>query len=204
MRKNKRALGLAGIIGVVSLAGGCGNLPFNEVPFDLDTLLGLFEVQAGVPESNTGSLSPPQGLTPGVRTLSIDPAEIAITPDAAGTGKTSIALQTAGSCLTDCGDAGVDAIRCANVCNGRELDIVVWIVSVLDADAVCGEGDGFGVFRVQLDEAFAPTAVAPTSIPLTDAAAALINDGDARVCIEVIAPLDGRVRISSLTLGTTE
>ena len=179
-------------------------MPLNEVSFDLDTLLGLFEVQAGVPESNTGSLSPPQGLTPSVKTLSIDPAEIAITPDAIGAGKTSIALQAAGSCLTDCTDAGVDAIRCANVCQGRELDIAVWIVSVLDADAVCGEGDGFGVFRVELDEAFVPTAVAPTSIPLTAAAAALVNAGDARVCVEVIAPLDGRVRISSLTLGTTE
>jgi hypothetical protein len=191
-------------MGVIVLAGGCGNLPLDEVSFDLDTLLGLFEVRAGVPEANTGSLSPPQGLTPGVRSLSIDPTEITITPDSVGAGKTSIALQSTGSCLTDCGAAGVDAIRCANVCNGRELDIVVWIVSVLDADVVCGEGDGFGVFRVELDEAFAPTTVAPTSIPLTDAAAALINAGDARVCIEVIAPLDGRVRISSLTMGTTE
>ena len=204
MRKNIRAISVGAIMSVVSLAGGCGNLPLNEVSFDLDTLLGLFEVQAGVPESNTGSLSPPQGLTPGVRTLSIDPAEITITSNAIGTGKTSIALQAASSCSTDCADAGVDAIRCANVCNGRELDITVWIVSVLDADAVCGEGDGFGVFRVELDEGFTPTAVAPTSIPLTGAAAALINAGDARVCIEVIAPLDGRVRISSLSLGTTE
>lgn len=191
-------------MGVVSLAGGCGNLPLNGVSFDLDTLLGLFEVQPGVPDSNTGSLSPPQGLTPSVRSIAIDPGEIAITLDGAGTGKTSIALQAAGSCLTDCADAGVDAIRCANVCQGRELDIAVWIVSVLDADAVCGEGDGFGVFRVQLDEAFTPTAVAPTSIPLTDAAAALVNAGDARVCIELIAPLDGRVRVSSLTMGTSE
>ena len=51
MRKNIRVVRVGAIIGVVSFTGGCGNFPLDEVSFDLDTLLGLFEVQAGVPES---------------------------------------------------------------------------------------------------------------------------------------------------------
>lgn len=188
-------------VGVVCLVEGCG-LPSNEVPFILDTALGVFDVQAGVPDANTGSLSEPDGVLGTLSELAIEPGELTVTPDAGGVGKGSVSQQIVDACLIACLDAGVDAIRCSNVCQGRELDVTVWIVSVNEADAVCGEGDGFGPYRVSLDAANAVVDVQPSSLPLTDSAVDLIEANDARVCIEVIAPIDSRVRISSLTFLT--
>ena len=58
---------------------------------------------------------------------------------------------------------------------------------------------GFG--DITLDEDYAPIAINPSSVTLTQTTVDLLNAGEFSLCIEVVSPVDGRVTIGSLTLN---
>lgn len=183
--------------------GGCANLiPEQEVPFNLDSDLGEFQVGPGAPVQKTGTLRFDPGEFPiGRGSLEIDPSVISVALSDNGGNKLFAAAQDVNdiqTCLDACGVAGVDAARCANVCENNELDVTVWLGSTDEPDAVCEAADRFGPFRVTLDENFVPVSVTPASVTLPDQVIGLLESGELRVCIQVIAPIDGTVIIDKL------
>ncbi len=194
-------IGLAGV--AAWQVGGCANLiPEKVVPFNLDSDLGEFQVGPGMPVQKTGTLTfDPGEFSIGRGSIEIDPSVISVALSDNGGNKSLAAAQDVNdiqTCLDACDAAGVEAARCANVCENNELEITVWLGSTDEPDAVCEAEDRFGPFRVTLGENSVPVSVTPASVTLPEHVVDLLNSGELRVCIQVIAPVDGTVLIDRL------
>ena len=93
----------------------------------LATGLAEFEVQAGVPSENAGTLAfDPGGVTIGSGSLQIKSDVISVVLADAGENKTAV-QQQAVVCLDACSAAGIDQTVCQSVCDNMELEITVWV-----------------------------------------------------------------------------
>ncbi len=154
--------------------GGCRPLTVT-VPVALDDALGTFEVQAGEAVQHRATVGVPESaINIGSGSFVIDPDDITVTPD--GGGKGGVNLQ------------------------GGNLIITAWIDDADALDTVCTTGEEYGPFTVELDEDWNVVSVDPSSVTLTETTVDLLNAGEFSLCLEVTSPVDGTVRIETLTL----
>ena len=64
-------------------------------------------------------------------------------------------------------------------------------------------GETYGPFSVTLDENYVPVSIDPSSVTLSATTVALLNQGQTAVCLEVVSPVTGTVKISGFTLLLT-
>lgn len=79
------------------------------------------------------------------------------------------------------------------------LEITIWIAEAALYDTVCDDGTRYGPYRVTLDADYAPTAIDPPTISLTDATINVLNTGEFSLCIGMLSPITGTIEIESLT-----
>jgi len=157
--------------------GGCTQSPLQtSVDMPLGDALGAFEVTADEPAEKSGTTSFDAPLTVGSGSITVDPSAITVTPS--GALKELIQAQQEGS----------------------ELVITVWIDSVENLESVCGGGEQYGPFTVTLDDNFVPQSVEPARVNLTQNTLDLLNSGEFSLCIRVVSPVTGQVRIEALAL----
>ena len=190
--------------------GGCAALFIPPVDLDLaETEMAEFEVQAGVPQQKTGSFTfDTGGYTIGSGSLRINAEAISVTPASAEGSKTNVILQDgavslddllqADTCLEACDLAGVGAQPCSDVCQ-QGLIIMFIIVAAVD-DTDCLNGDEYEV-RVTLDQNVQVAEVDVSPNTFVGNTKDLLNSGEFRVCIEVLAGFDATIGLSALTLS---
>lgn len=162
------------------IAGGCRQSPLFTVPVDLAGGLGTFEVTAGEPVQNSGTInSPSSTITVGSGKLRIDPADVSFLPPENGSGKGTTTMQSGGTFTVVVGVAGGDAL--ATVCS----------------DPV----DEYGPFTVTVDEDNNIESITPDSVNLTPSTIDLINGDSMTICITVESTIDGTVSIDQLKLS---
>ncbi len=172
---------MAGCNPAVPTDGGNGNgvLDNVNVDFNLGTGLGDFEVEAGVPKTlvGTGRFSL-TGATASGGVFILDPSDVTVIPGDTSGGKGAADLQT-----------------------GDPLQITVLIDGIEDVDTVCTDGEQYGPYSITLDENNVPVSIDPSEINLTANTIALLNSGEFSICIAVLSPVSGTVRIATLTFS---
>jgi hypothetical protein len=81
------------------------------------------------------------------------------------------------------------------------LEITAWIASADLLDTVCDVGEQYGPYEVTLDANYVPIAVQPATITLTQTTLDLLNGGEFSLCVQVVSPVSGTVRIESFTFN---
>lgn len=159
---------------------GCRQSPQFSVPVDLNDSLGRFEVTAGEPVQNDGTINTPDSsVTVGSGSLQIDPEDVSFTPPDNGGAKGTTTYQTGGT-----------------------FTVVVGVSAEEDLGTVCEESmDEYGPFTVTVNAENEITSISPDSVTLDPGTIALINSGAMSVCITVESTIDGTVNIDQLELS---
>jgi hypothetical protein len=183
------------------LVSGCAPITI-PVPVSLtDAGVGEFEVQAGVPKNARANFSFTLGRSGGSGSLSIDPANVSVqTANTTGGKVSALTLQEQNVCLNACLLADVDAATCGEVCTDGELRVTIYIGTQEGIQADCEAGDMF-VFEVELDADGNATSILVTPDSVSQDLLDLLNTGSFGACVEVISPVDGTVRVDSLTFN---
>lgn len=169
---------------------------------------GDFDVQAGTPQRKTATFRfDSGGYTIGSGSLQIAEDAITVTPASDEGSKTAVTLHDdtvslsdllqVESCLEACDLAGVDATTCSNVC--QEGLIIVFLLIAATDDADCENGNEYEV-RVTLDENVQIADVSVSPGAFIGNTKDLLNSGEFRVCVEVLAGFDASIGISTLNL----
>jgi len=191
--------------------GGCNVASFIP-PVDLDLTeaeVADYDVQAGVPQRKTASFTfATGGFTIGSGSLRVNADAISVTPASTEGGKIAAALQDAtvtlddllqvDTCLEACDLAGTNAVLCSEVC--RQGSIIMFIIISAVDDTGCENGNEYEV-RVTLDEEVRIANVTVSPNEFIGTTEELLNSGEFRVCIDVLAGFDANIQLSWLTLN---
>jgi hypothetical protein len=189
--------------------GGCLAVFVPPVGLNLASAgLSDYSVEAGVPTQKTGSfLFSAGGIPIGSGSLRIDPADVSVTPAGSEGDKRAVAMQDnvvtlddllqAESCLEACEGAGVDAEVCSDVC--REGLIVIFLFLTSTDDTECASGNEYEV-RITLNDEVQVTDVSISPNEFIGNTVELLNSGEFRICIEVLAGFDADIGLETLTL----
>ena len=159
---------------------GCRQTARFSVPVDLSDSLGQFEVTAGEPVQNKGTITTPNSsITIGGGTLQIDPEDVSFTPADGGAGKGSTTFQSGGTFTITVGVAEVESLE--TVCEDPVAE--------------------YRPFTVTVNEDNDITSIVPSSVNLTESTIDLINGGTMSICITVESTIDGTVDIDQLELS---
>ncbi len=176
----RKATVLKGLVVATLLGIGACAPPLIPVGVDLGNNLGSFEVQAGVPSTNRGTVSGiDTTITVGSGNLAFDTGNITVTPAGGGGGKR----------------------RDVNLQDTTVLVVTAWIDEVGAVETVCETGEEYGPFDVTLDENNVPVAIDPDHVDLTQTTVDLINGGEFSLCLEIVSPIDATITIERLTLN---
>ena len=174
------------VVATVTLASvlmvGCPAAPLTiPVPIPLGTSLGEFEVQAGESSqlSGTTSFTPPQGISIASATLELDSDAVTITPTESAKG-----LQ-------------------AQVGDSNTAEVTVWIAPFDEVGTVCGGGEQYGPFTITFNDDYVIQSIEPSRVTLSQNTVDLLNAGQFSLCIRVLLPVDGTIRIGSLQLNVS-
>ena len=110
-------------------------------------------------------------------TVELDLNAITVTAQADGNGNKSIAAQAM-----------------------DPLEITFWVGPSADVNTVCEDGEQYGPFEIQLDENYQPVSVTPSTVTLTEGTLALLGEQQIALCMRVVSPVSGTVRIEQLIL----
>lgn len=110
---------------------------------------------------------------------------------------------TVDGCTADCTSNGLDAATCAAVCEDGKVLVRVRISASDDPAVVCAEGDAYGPFLVTIGTNGVGTAASPASQSLGNETLTGINGESLTVCIGVVAPVEGTLELTKLTLTVT-
>ncbi len=162
--------------------GACAGAVTVPVDVNLDDALGGFEVQAGVPTQNSGTVNiDTQGLVGGA-SLELDLDSLVVNPtDAAAKSATAASAAT------------------------NTVDVTVYIAPAANLATVCG-GEGsetYGPFRVTLDADFVPVSIEPSTVTLSSTTIGLLNGGQFALCVNVLATFDGEVTIQTIRFNVS-
>lgn len=157
------------------IVGGCSFVQI-PVPVMLPSTVGNLEVTAGQTVQRSSSITVDVGdVSAGSGTLALSPDAISVT----------LANTT--------GQKGGANLQAANT-----LMVTGWIAGPDTLDTVCGGGDEYGPFTVDLDENGGVTGVSPSSVSLTRNTVNLLNSGEFTICLSVESTVDATVSISRL------
>jgi hypothetical protein len=176
MKRASLVLALIALAGCPGAPGGGGGGGGNvETSLILNEGLGTFDVEAGVPQRRTGTVtfSTAGGALQG-GTLEITPSAITVEP---GGAKNAVLLQ------------------------GGVLTVTVWIAPLDAEETVCDTGEQYGPYAVTLDESNVPVAIDPSTVELTDTTLDLLTLGQFSICIEVVSPIDATVTIQRFQIN---
>jgi len=179
--------------------GGCASVvPTIPLPINLGSNAD-FDVQSGVPTSKTfaTNFTNNSGISLGSGSIQIDPSSIAVTPDQ---GKVLQTIPIPDTCGDACVGANVSAEICTSVCNAGTVNIRVWVGLSNETDPMA-TGDAYGPFVVTLDGEANPISIDPETADLQDKTKQAINEGQARVTVQVISPYTGVVTLDAITVN---
>ena len=189
---------LAGV-GIWQFVGCGGILPQITVPVRLGGS-GTFDVQPGVPVTKNLTATFDTGnLTVGSGSVAVDPSLMTVNRASAKT------TQAATGCSDACGQAGLSAAECSQICADGEVHVIVLIGAGDEESTVCTTGERYppqdqaDAFRVTLVNDV-PTSVTPDSISFQPRTLQALNDGSASFCVTVIAGFSGQVILDQVTL----
>lgn len=174
----------ASISALAGAGGGSGSITVDVALDDPDPALAAFNVTADEPMEKTILLNLPevQGTVTG-GTLSFVAGAITFEPT--GPGKGRVAAQV-----------------------GPFAFEVTGFVFPRDPLGGCGDGDEYGPYTVEIDDTGQAVSVDPSELELLPDTVRLINEGNVAICLRIVSPVTGTIRIGGfefgLTAGTTE
>ncbi|MCB9850293.1 MAG: hypothetical protein H6817_06270 [Phycisphaerales bacterium] len=199
MRKRTGVLFLCAVAGATWQLGGCGGALTVPITIPLGNSK-TFDVTSGDPASKTftSTGTNDSGITIGSGSIMIDPSVLTVTPDQSKTLQTTLPIPD--TCGVACALANQSEATCTAVCNSGDVVIRVWVGLQNEADPMA-TGDEYGPFVVTLDGEANPISIDPEQVGLQSKTLQAINEGVAKLTVQIISPYTGTVTLDSITVN---